>query len=79
MNELGKRVLSVMESSPLGKMSVYVLQKQTLDAGIDLEAITPEDIPRITSRLKDVLPFFIGDETQNVVRKLWKLKENGSG
>ena len=79
MNELGKRVLSIMEASPLGKMSVYVLQKQTADAGIDLEAMMPEDVPRITSKLKDVLPFFIGDETQNVIRKLGKLKENGSG
>jgi len=79
MNELSKRVLSIMESSPLGKMSVYVLSKQSLDAGIDLEGMSQDDIPRISSKLKDVLPFFIGDEAQNVVKKIGKLKENGSG
>ena len=79
MNRLSQSVLSIMEESPLGKMSKYVLAKQSQDAGIKLEEMTSADIPVLSSKLKDVLPFFIGDQTEKVVSKIRKLKENGGG
>ena len=79
MNRLSQSVLSIMEESPLGKMSKYVLAKQSQDAGIKLDEMTGADIPVLSSKLKDVLPFFIGDQTEKVVSKIRKLKNNGGG
>ena len=79
MNKLSQSVLAVMEESPLGKMSKYVLAKQSQDAGIKLEEMTGDDIPALAAKLKDVLPFFIGDQTEKVVSKIRKLKDNGGG
>jgi hypothetical protein len=79
MNRLSQSVLSIMEESPLGKMSKYVLAKQSGDAGIKLEEMTNEDITVLSSKLKDVLPFFIGDQTEKVVSKIRKLRDNGGG
>ena len=77
MNDLGKDLLNVLESSVLGKMSVHVLRKQSQEAGIDLNNITAKDIPRLVDRLKSVLPFFIGDDTNTVLVKIKKLSNNG--
>ena len=73
MNELGTGILRIMESSSLGRMSVYILSKQTIDLGLDLNKITQDDIPVLTNRLKTVLPFFLADETEIVVRNIKKL------
>jgi len=77
MNDLGSGVLKAMESSSLGRMSVYILSKQCLDLGIDLEKMTQRDIPVLAQRLRKVLPFFLGDETDAVVRELNKLANGG--
>jgi hypothetical protein len=73
MNELGTSVLKAMESSSLGRMSIYVLSKQTSDLGIDLDNISPEDVAKLTARLKTVLPFFLADETDSVLTKIRKV------
>ena len=78
MNELGTNVLKVMESSSLGRMSVYVLTKQSTDLGIDLEKIAPNDVTKLSERLKTVLPFFLGDETDVVLTQIRKLTNNRS-
>ena len=77
MNELGQNVLTALEKSTLGKMSIHVLKKQSVDAGIDLNDITRGDIPRLVERLKAVLPFFIGEESGNVLINIKKLGNNG--
>jgi hypothetical protein len=77
MNTLSKSVLAIMEGSPLGSMSKYVLAKQSLDAGINLEEMAPDDIPALSSKLREVLPFFIGEQTEKVVTMIRKLKDNG--
>ena len=73
MNELGSNVLKVMESSSLGRMSVYVLTKQSADLGIDLDNIAIHDVPKLSARLKTVLPFFLGDETDEVLSQIRKV------
>lgn len=79
MNRLSQSVLSIMESTPLGKMSIYVLKKQSRDAGIDIEKMRPEDIPVLVERFRMVLPFFLGDQTARVLREINKLSGNGGG
>jgi len=78
MNELGTNVLKVLENSSLGRMSVYVLTKQSTDLGIDLENIKPGDITKLSARLKTVLPFFLGDETNEVLTQIRKLTNGRS-
>jgi hypothetical protein len=78
MNELGTNVLKVMESSSLGRMSVYVLTKQSIDLGIDLDNIAPDDVAKLSKRLKTVLPFFLGDETDQVLTQIRKLTNDRS-
>jgi len=73
MNSLGTDVLKVMEGSSLGRMSVYVLSKQSMDLGIDMDNMEPDDVPKIAARLKTVLPFFLGDETDKVLAQIRKL------
>jgi hypothetical protein len=78
MNELGTNVLKVLENSSLGRMSVYVLTKQSMDLGIDLENIVPGDVVKLSARLKTVLPFFLGDETDEVLTQIRKLTNGRS-
>jgi hypothetical protein len=76
MNALGTDVLKAMESSSLGRMSIYVLSKQTSDLGIDLDNLSHDDLPKLTSRLKAVLPFFLASETDEVLNKIRKISNN---
>jgi hypothetical protein len=78
MNELGTNVLKVMERSSLGRMSVYVLTKQSVDLGIDLENLAVDDVAKLSARLKTVLPFFLGDETDQVLTQIRKLTNDRS-
>ena len=78
MNDLGKDVLNIMEGSQLGNMSIHVLTKQTNDAGINLETLTSNDIPILTQRLQGVLPFFMGDNSRDVLINIRKLVMNGN-
>ncbi len=77
MNNLGENILAVMESSNLGKMSVHILNKQSKDIGVDLENMTEGDIPPLIKQLNDVLPFFLGDETKELLAKIRKYADNG--
>jgi hypothetical protein len=77
MNVLSKKVLAVMEESPLGAMSKYVLMKQSQDAKINLEEMSGDDLPVISAKLREVLPFFLGGEAEKVVNSIRKLKDNG--
>jgi hypothetical protein len=76
MNELGTGILQVMESSSLGRMSVYILSKQTKDLGINLEAISQDEAIVLVGRLKTVLPFFLADETNEVIVNIRKYVTN---
>lgn len=78
MNELSSSVLKAMESSSLGRMSIYVLSKQGMDLGIDVNNMEPGDLPKVTARLKTVLPFFLGDETDEVITQIRRLNDNNS-
>ena len=76
MNDLGTGILEVMESSSLGRMSVYILSKQTRDLGIDLEIISQDEAIVLMGRLKTVLPFFLADETNDVIVNIRKFVSN---
>ena len=76
MNELGTGILEVMERSSLGRMSVYILSKQTKDLGINLEAISQDEANVLLARLKAVLPFFLADETNEVILNIRKFVRN---
>ncbi len=76
MNELGTGILEVMERSSLGRMSVYILSKQTKDLGINLEAISQDEAIVLLGRLKTVLPFFLADETNEVIINIRKFVNN---
>lgn len=73
MNDLGSKVLEAMESSSLGRMSIYVLSKQSMDLGIDLDDMDAGDVARIAERLKSILPFFLGDEANTVITKIRRI------
>ena len=66
-----------MEESNLGVMSIHVLKKQSMDAGLDLNALNPGDINALAEKLKIVLPFFIGAESDDVLMKVNRLGDNG--
>lgn len=72
-------MLKVMESSSLGRMSKYVLSKQSMDLGIDLEELDHGDLGKLSDRLRNVLPFFLGEETDGVVSQIRRLGNNRIG
>ena len=76
MNELGTGILEVLENSSLGRMSVYILSKQTRDMGINLESISSDEAVLLMGRLKTVLPFFLADETNEVIMNIRKFVSN---
>lgn len=73
MNELGESILAVMESSTLGNMSIHVLKKQSSDIGVDLNELTEKDFKLLVTKLDEILPFFLGNETRDVLVKIRKL------
>ena len=77
MNDLGTRILNVMEQSPLGRMSVHILSKQTNDLGLDLDNITSKDLISLTDQLSIVLPFFLGEDSKDIVVNIRRLGNNG--
>jgi len=79
MNELSTNILKVMEDSPLGCMSIYVLSKQSADLGLDLNSVSPEDVMRLSTRLKTVLPFFLGEETDSVLNQIRRIANSDNG
>ena len=76
MNALGRKILRVLEGSPMGPMSVHFLNKQCEQAQIDIDRITLDDIEKLTSRMSNILPFFIGKNTDNVLSQINKLQDD---
>lgn len=76
MNDLGTRILEVLEGSPLGDMSIHVLKKQSNDMELDLDRVSKQDILPLVERLNDVLPFFLGDDTGSVLIDIRKIASN---
>lgn len=77
MNDLGNKILGIMERSQLGDMSIHVLSKQTTDIGITLDSITLKDVMPLVDKLDGVLPFFLGKNANNVIINIRKLGDNG--
>ena len=78
MNPLGQNVLDIMQDSNLGVMSIHVLKKQSTDAGLDLSTLSRRDINKLSDKLKVVLPFFIGEEADDVLIRIKRLGNNGN-
>ncbi|KYK28114.1 MAG: hypothetical protein AYK23_01850 [Candidatus Proteinoplasmatales archaeon SG8-5] len=74
MNELGENILEVMEASTLGKMSIHVLKKQSKDLSINLDTLSRKDLRTLIQRLEDILPFFLGEESKEVLAKMRKIE-----
>lgn len=41
MNSLARKIVKILEESPLGTMGIYIYTKQCEDAGIDPKLIRP--------------------------------------
>ena len=77
MNSLGRKMLKIMESTPVQGMSVHILSKQSHDAGFDFESITYENVPMLMENLESVLPFFMPKAVvANTLEEFKKLEEN---
>ena len=76
MNDVAVGILESMENSSMGRMSIFVLKKQSADMGIDLDNVTVDQAAMLTERLKDVLPFFLADETDEVIMNIRKHVNN---
>ncbi|RLF47714.1 MAG: hypothetical protein DRN20_05605 [Thermoplasmata archaeon] len=74
MNALSRRILKILEETPIKPVSEHLLRKQCSDLGIEFENIRNEDIPMLAERLSKILPFFIGNSrAEEVVGKIKKL------
>lgn len=60
----------------MGRMSVHILSKQTNDLGLDLENITSKDLIPLADQLSNVLPFFLGEDTRDIVVNIRRLGNN---
>ncbi|MCX8173314.1 MAG: hypothetical protein N3F63_01720 [Thermoplasmata archaeon] len=76
MNTLGRRIVKAMEESPVGSMSVFIYTKQCRDAGINPDAIRPEELPLLVQRLNEVLPYFAGKKSNEIIQKISMLSSN---
>lgn len=70
MNSLGRRIVQTMQESPVGNMSIFIYTKQCQDAGIDPDSIRPEQLPLLVQRLNEVLPYFAGKKSFEIVQKI---------
>ncbi|MEM4160760.1 MAG: hypothetical protein QW531_02120, partial [Thermoplasmata archaeon] len=59
-----------MQESPLGNMSIFIYTKQCQDAGINPDAIRPEEVPLLVRRLNEVLPYFAGKKSSEIIQKI---------
>lgn len=63
MNSLGRKILRVLEETPLEGMSIHILSKQCLDAGFCFDTISNTDVPMLVEKLREVLPYFMPANT----------------
>ena len=77
MNALGRQMLRILEETPLKTMSVHLLNKQCEESGMNLDDMKAQDLPLLISRLEKILPFFIGSNTNKVIRQLQRLNTGG--
>ncbi|MGC9060877.1 MAG: hypothetical protein ACP5JR_06585 [Thermoplasmata archaeon] len=70
MNSLGMKIVKIMQESPIGNMSIFIYTKQCQDAGINPEYIKPEEIPVLLQRLKEVLPYFAGKKSPEIIQRI---------
>jgi len=78
MNSLGMKIVKVMQESPVGNMSIFLYTKQCQDAGINPEYIRPEQIPMLIQRLEEVLPYFAGRRTTEIIDRINKLTNDSA-
>ena len=76
MNRLGRKVLKILENSPMGGLSVHFLSKQCDEMKIDLNSITSSDLSKLSGRMENILPFFIGRNAEGVIEKIQKLESD---
>ncbi|MEM3445157.1 MAG: hypothetical protein QW115_04230 [Thermoplasmata archaeon] len=70
MNSLARKIVKVLEESPLGSNGIHLYTRQCEEAGINPEAIRPEQLPLLLQRLKVVLPLFAGSESEAIIRRI---------
>lgn len=73
MNDLGAKVLEAMERSALGRMSIYILSKQSMDLGIDMDDMGRDDVAKLAERMRSVLPFFLGEDADSVINQIRRI------
>lgn len=59
MNNLSDEILTILQSTPLGENSNFLLKTQCAKAGVNPIEINPEDIPKLAYQLETALPLFI--------------------
>ncbi|MEM3397145.1 MAG: hypothetical protein QW620_05010 [Thermoplasmata archaeon] len=75
MNSLGMKIVRTMQESPVGNMSIFIYTKQCQDAGINPESIRPEELPLLIQRLNEVLPYFAGKKSNEIIQKISTLSK----
>lgn len=73
MNSLGRKILKILETTPVQGMSIHILSKQSIDAGFSFETISHDNIQHLVENLENVLPFFMPYEVASDT--LEKIKE----
>lgn len=79
MNLLGKNILKILKTTPLGENSIHLLNRQSELAGIDFENITVSDLPKLMTQLETSLPLFIGHRTEEVLKKIQAFHSSAEG
>lgn len=68
MIELKDKVIEVIVRE-MGIMGKFIVKKQCMEIGIDLENITPGDLPALAEAMAKVMKTFGGDERAEKLKK----------
>ena len=75
MNAIARKVLRILEESPMGDLSVHFLRKQCAEASLEFDSLDHDDLAVLAKRLERILPFFIGKSTASVLEAITLLQE----
>ena len=68
MTALKEKILEIVVRE-MGMMGKFIVKKQCTEKGIDLENITPGDLPILADALAKVMKTFGGDEKAEKLKK----------